>query len=131
MTRELFRIARMGGAADLCSDGNHFAVVVDEGARNRIRIMPMTGVLDREIVVRDGNPLNSLNFSPDGKAFFCGEWSSDTGAALIRVEFDGRRHVLWRQGGSHRTWGFPSPDGKYLAIRGETRRSDVWLVEGL
>ena len=27
-------------------------------------------------------------------------------------------------------WGFPSPDGRYLAILGEATNSNVWMLEG-
>ena len=53
------------------------------------------------------------------------------GRTLLYVDLKGNARVLWQyRGAGNEIWGIPSPDGRYMAIRGGAFSSNVWMVEG-
>ena len=70
-----------------------------------------------------------LKWAADGKGFFVSS-RSGTSTALLRVDLQGKAHVLWQQQGISTTYAIPSPDGRYLAMAGLTQNMDAWLLEG-
>ena len=51
------------------------------------------------------------------------------GAALLHVELNGEAQPIWQQSQAFSTWGFPSPDGRHLAILGSNAESNAWLID--
>jgi hypothetical protein len=71
----------------------------------------------------------NTNWAADSSALFMGALSPK-GSVLLRVDLQGHTSVLWQWKGSYTAvWGFPSRDGRYLALRSATLDSNAWLVE--
>ena len=98
--------------------------------QNVIRVVMRDGTLEREITAAGATALNSLDYTADGKGFFTSDYSTDVGARLLHVSMTGKVTVLWNNRGSLRTWGVPSPDGRWLAMLGSTHENNVWVLEG-
>jgi hypothetical protein len=47
---------------------------------------------------------------------------------LLHVDLNGEIHPVWQQSQATETLGFPSPDGRHLAILGSNAESNVWLI---
>ena len=60
----------------LSPDGSTFAIAVGDRPETRIRLLSLTGSPDREIAVKGRSNLESLEWSADGKALYCGSISS-------------------------------------------------------
>ena len=106
----------------------------DREAEIHIRLLSLSGGADREITVKGWPNLAGLNWSLDGKGFYCGS-VSPRGRTLLYVDLEGNARVLWqyKAGGGDRwgnIWGIPSPDSRYLAILGSATNSNVWMLEG-
>jgi Tol biopolymer transport system component len=112
-------------------DGTVFAIAKRLEPEIHIRLLSLSGGTDREIPVKGWPNLTGLQWSPDGKGLYCGS-SPLRGNAVLYVDLEGNARVLWQSKGVMvgPIWGIPSPDGKYLAIRGQTRNSNVWMLEG-
>jgi hypothetical protein len=107
-----------------------FAISKSGEAEIHIRLLSFSGGSDREITVKGWPNLRSLDWSPDGKGFYCGTVSPQS-RTLLYVDLKGNTSVLWQyKGASSRIWGVPSPDGRYLAIMGNVTSSNVWMLEG-
>jgi len=50
------------------------------------------------------------------------------GASLLRVDLNGHAQPIWRQPQATFTWGYPSPDGRDLAIMGASTEANVWVI---
>jgi Tol biopolymer transport system component len=93
-------------------------------------LLSLSGGSDREITLKGWPNITGLDWSTDGKGLYCGSISAQ-GSTLLYVDLKGNARVLWQyKGGSGNIWGLPSPDGRYLAIRGDVTNSNVWMVEG-
>ena len=125
--RELFRL-QYNGSASLSPDGTRVAVLMPP-APNRVGVLSLPGVTEREIAVPQAAPLESVAWAMDGSGFFVTDRSA-TSASAWYVPLNGQPRKLWEQKGSLRTWAVPSPDGKKLAIAGVSRQSNVWMLEG-
>ncbi len=110
-------------------DGTTYALSRTEEAEIHIRLLSLAGGSDREVTVKGWPRLTGLEWSTDGKGFYCGSAMPLRGT-LLYVDLKGNAVVLWQPGGSSATWGIPSPDGRYLAILGAVQNSNVWLLEG-
>ncbi|MBI1792426.1 MAG: PD40 domain-containing protein [Acidobacteria bacterium] len=123
--RELFRAEYLNNA-DITGDGKRLAMQVE---RNRIRVVSLDGKTEREVVVEGVSAVRSLAWAADGKGFYTGSFAPPNSETLLYVDLRGKARELWRQARSSPMWAVPSPDGKYLAIRAETRDSNVWTLE--
>ena len=122
-------VAGFSGTA-LSPDGATFAVSRDGEAEIHIRLLSLSGSSDREITVKGSSVLSGLDWSSDGKGLYCGSLLP-TGGTILYVDLQGNAKMLWRsKGAKGGIWGIPSPDGRYLAIGGEDRNSNVWMLEG-
>ena len=113
---------------DLSPDGLRLAVEKANGPTGHIRILPLDGSAARDVQAKGGGALNSLNWAADGKSFFASS-QSPQGAKLFHIDLEGNAQVLWEQKSGFKAWGVPSPDGKSLAILGQTFESNVWMIE--
>lgn len=92
--------------------------------------LSLSGASDREITVKGWANIKGLDWSRNGKGFYVGSVLPQA-HALLYVDLQGNAHVLWQVKGSGRQiWGFPSPDGRYLAICGPVYNNNVWMLEG-
>ncbi len=102
----------------LSPDGSTFALARGDQPDLHIRLLSLTGGTDREIGVKGWPKNTSMEWSADGKGFYCGS-SSSHGGTLLYVDLKGTAQVLWQPrevGGDDFLAGVPSPDGRYLAI---------------
>jgi len=114
----------------LSPDGSTFAISIDGEAEIHIRLLALSGGSDREITVKGWPNITGLDWSPDGKALYCGSVSPQ-GGTLLYVDLKGNAQVVWRcKAAGGLVYGLPSPDGRYLAILVEDLNSNVWMVEG-
>jgi len=116
--KEVARIPMPAGQWSISPEGTRIAVEVTSGI----------GILDLHTKAERNLPLpwevNSLTWAADGKSLFVGRY------LIARIELDGKIRVLLNQG--RNVWLnslVPSPDGRYLAISGQSWDSNVWLLE--
>jgi Tol biopolymer transport system component len=115
-------------ATGLSADGSTLALSKSE-REIHIRLLSLSGTADREITVKGWPNVTGLDWSPDGKGLYCGS-ASARGNTLLYVDLEGNARVLWQTIGARDIYAIPSPDGRYLAIEGEMRNSNVWMLEG-
>ncbi len=125
--REIVRPPRAAGDAAISPDGAHIAIAVGE-PRTQIRVYTIDGKLEQEIPVSGATHIVGLDWSADGRSFFCGDVTMNN-SSIRRVERDGSSQVLWWQLGHHDIWAIPSRDGRYLALHGATESANVWAFE--
>jgi Tol biopolymer transport system component len=114
----------------LSPDGSTFAISRPNKTEIHIRMLALSGGSDREISVKGWPNLVGLDWSTDGKGFYCGS-QSPQGSTLLYVDLEGNARPLWQhKGWDGDIWGVPSPDGRYLAIFAGVINSNVWLLEG-
>lgn len=131
--RLLFKTPAGSGSPAISPAGDLFAYIPppEPGRpRNRIRILSANGTVEHEVIATGATTLNSLDYAADGRGLFTSDYSTDLGARLLYVSLDGKVTILWNNRGSVRTWGVPSPDGKWVALLGATQESNVWVLEG-
>jgi serine/threonine protein kinase/Tol biopolymer transport system component len=118
-----------GGGA-LSPDGSTVALALYDEAEIHIRLLPLLAGSECEVTVKGWPNLSGLDWSADGKGLYCGSMSPQN-KTLLYVDLKGNARVLWQyKGGGGQIWGIPSPDGRYLAIRGDVTNSNVWMIEG-
>jgi eukaryotic-like serine/threonine-protein kinase len=131
---ELFRIARKPVNCMVSPDGSRIAMVGND-PEGRIEIRALTGQIESKIQVNGWPRPFNVDWAADGKSLFVshpglmGSPSGPIGTTLLRVDLQGNVQPLWETRGARYTWGIPSPDGKYLAIRGATTERNAWVVE--
>jgi Tol biopolymer transport system component len=114
----------------LSPDGTTFAISRSSEEEIHIRLLSLSGSSDREFTVKGWSNLSGLDWSPDGKGLYCGSVSPQD-RTLLHVDLEGNAKVLWQyKAASGSIWGIPSPDGRYLALRGLVASSNIWMVEG-
>jgi len=127
--REVAKYSGVSGNIDVSPDGKRIALALPDHTKGVIKILSLVGEPEREITVEGWPALNSMDWSADGKGFFISSRAQPTEATLLYVTLEGKAHVLWRQRGNYNLWGVPSPNGRYLAIRGATTDSNAWMIE--
>jgi eukaryotic-like serine/threonine-protein kinase len=118
-------------ATAVSPDGTTLALSPVGEAEIHIRLLSLSGGPDREFAVKGWPNLTGLDWSPDGKGFYCASVSPQS-RTLFYVDLKGNAKVLWqyKAAGGGDIWSVPSPDGRYLAIRGNVTNSNVWMLEG-
>lgn len=115
------------GTPDVSPDGRWLAAV----SRSKIIIRSFaTGAIAREIPVRGVTQLATLDYAPDGKGFYAGEFLPHESRQFY-VDLAGRATLLWRQPGKSLIWSIPSPDGRKVAMLLYTTDSNVYMVDGI
>jgi len=125
--RELFR--GNGPATDsrrwtLSPDGAH----IGDLRRNIIEILSLKGQIERTIHVKGWPYLENIDWAADGNSVLVYN-NGPTRATLLRVGLDGQTQPLWEMANFLSTWAIASPDGRYLAIMGQSLNSNAWLLE--
>ncbi len=132
--RELVRIPLEAGSSgdigfdyswQLSPDGSQIAIVKGHG--NQIRLVPLAGGQTRTITTKGHSDLIELNWAIDSQSMFVSTLEPG-GANLLHVDLNGDIQPVWQQSQATDTFGFPSPDGRHLAILGSNAESNVWLI---
>jgi hypothetical protein len=127
---ELFRITHDANTplnGKLSPDGYRFAILKTDPHQGRIRLLSLSGKVEREIEVKGWTNFTTLEWAADGKSLFV-SYSGPLGATLLRVDFNGRVQPLWNVRGDD-TWAIASRNGQYLAIAKQTIDRNAWMVE--
>lgn len=127
--RSIPKDSRTNFVGKISPDGTTFALSKAQKAEIHIRLLSLTGASDREITVKGWPRLIALDWSADGKGLLlqccpAPAWNSPLCGSERQCQ-----SAMAVEGGE-RTWGVPSPDGHYLAIRGEVTNTNVWMLEG-
>jgi len=132
--RELVRIpVEAGSSADigfdyswqLSPDGSQIGIVKEHG--NQILLVPLGGGPTRTIRPKGHSDLIDLSWANDSQSMFVSTLEPG-GANLLHVDLNGATQSVWEQSQATETWGFPSPDGRHLAIAGSSSESNVWSI---
>jgi Tol biopolymer transport system component len=110
--------------ADISPDGSRIAIV--KMWKGRIHILSLIGEKPQEFTV--ANYINGLDWAADGKGLFVCT-STLRGSALTHVNLQGEAEVVWEQEGTTEGYGVPSPDGRRIALTGQTMNSNMWMLE--
>jgi DNA-binding winged helix-turn-helix (wHTH) protein/Tol biopolymer transport system component len=140
--RELFRADRNVNWI-LSPDGSRFATdrvnppggIDTRSLTGQIEIRSLTGNIERTIQLKGWPHPYTLDFAADGKSLFVSHTglidspSGPIGTTLLHVDFQGNAQPIWETRGARYTFGIPSRDGRYLAIRGATTSCNAWMIE--
>ena len=79
------------------------------------------------ITIKGYSDLVDLNWAIDSQSLFVSALGPG-GATLVHVDLKGNAQPIWQQPQTTHTWGFSSPDGRHLAISGESSEANVWMI---
>jgi Tol biopolymer transport system component len=131
---EAFRTPRKTINMVLSPDGLMIATISTDPS-GAIEIRSRSGQIKTTIRIKGWpNPL-TLDWAADGKSLCVSHpgltqspWGP-IGATVLHVDFDGHAQPIWDMRGDRYAFQIPSPDGKYIAIRGATTGRNAWLLE--
>ena len=132
--KELLRIPLENGSdADigfdywwqLSPDGSRIGIVKKHG--NQIRLVPLSGGPTRTITINGYSDILEFYWAIDSESMFVSTLAPG-GAILLHVSLSGEAQPIWHRPQSSHTWGFPSPDGRHLAILNSNSESNVWMI---
>jgi serine/threonine protein kinase len=132
--KELLRIPlEYGSNADigfdywwqLSPDGSKIGIVKKHG--NQFRLVPLSGGATRTITVNGYSDLLEFFWANDSQSMFFSTFEPD-GGSLLHVSLTGQAQPIWHRPQSTHAWGFPSPDGRHLAIMDSHSESYVWMI---
>jgi hypothetical protein len=115
-------------------DGSLISTIGTEPA-GAIEVLSRSGEVKRTIRI-DGwpNPVTQ-DWAADGKSLFVSHPGliespgGPIGATVLHVDFNGHTQPIWDMRGGRYAFQIPSPDGKYIAIRGAATGRNAWLFE--
>ena len=114
------------GDFDVSPDGTRLAV--SGNPKGPIHILSLRGQPAQIIPGQNFKNMGSFFWAADGKGLYV----TDTvkgGSVLSYLDLHGKTHVLWENRGGDWTYGFPSPDGRHLAILSSTMNRNMWIME--
>ena len=132
--KELVRIPlEAGSSADigfdywwqLSPDGSLIGIVKQHGPE--IRLVPLHGGQTRTITIKGYPDLYDFSWAMDSRGLFVSTVGPG-GPSLLRVDLNGAAQPLWHQSQPNYAWGYPSPDGRHLAILLSSTESNVWVI---
>ncbi len=109
----------------LSPDGSRIGIVKKHGGQ--IRLVPLSGGPTRTITINGYADLMESFWATDSQSMFVSTVAPD-GAVLLHVSLTGEAQPIWHRPQSTHTWGFPSPDGRRLAILNTSSESNVWRI---
>ena len=116
---------------DLSHDASHLAFAQNDPLQGRITILSLVGGEAREINIKGRENLADLHWAADGGGLFVYTFRDNWDAVLRRLAGSRPIHPAAeppnQQCGVGNT--LPVVTGCYLAIRGDTTHSNVWLLE--
>jgi len=113
---------------DLSPDGTRIALR-DRSQRQRIDVISLRGHPPQALRLKGWSMGEyGLDWTADGKGLLVSS-PLPGGVALLKVDLKGNAHLLWEQKGGSVTWGVPSPDGRHIAMPGNTQNSNIWTIQ--
>jgi hypothetical protein len=124
------------GGWDLSPDGSTLAFLKGDAqnAAFQIQVRPLAGGAGRGLDIGGWPHVAGLNvalyyirWAADGRGWYVSTAPSTGAWTLLKVDLSGKAQPLMQ--GS--TWAdaIPSPDGRHVAIMGESLTSNVWMLE--
>lgn len=132
--KELLRIPLENGSnADigfdywwqLSPDGSTIGIVKKHG--NQISLVPLSGGPTRIVTVNSYSDFLEFFWATDSQSMFVSTVAPG-GVSLLHVSLGGEAQPIWHRPQSTHTWGFPSPDGRHLAIMDSNSESNAWMI---
>jgi DNA-binding winged helix-turn-helix (wHTH) protein/Tol biopolymer transport system component len=111
----------------LSPDGSQRAIVCD-GDKGTIRLRSVLTGETRKLMIKGWDELGSIVWSADGKTLLA-IWHHASDTSLLNIALDGRVSVLLRSSNPEVMGAIPSPDGRSLAIAGDSTTRNVWQIE--
>lgn len=111
---------------EISPDGTRLAV--SASPEGPIRVMSLRG--DRmKVVPLTGLKINTdLFWAADGNGFYF-DTVRKRETVLLHLDLRGHTHVLWENRGGNYALGIPSPDGRHIAVAGNSVISNMWTIE--
>jgi eukaryotic-like serine/threonine-protein kinase len=110
---------------DISPDGTRLAVA--RGPEGPIQISALHGGPTQVIPAKGLNKVLGLEWAAEGKGLFV--WNvTQTGSEVVHVDLKGNTKVLWKCN-SDKCFGYPSPDGRRLAIYERKVNANMWMME--
>lgn len=109
-------------------DGSRLAFTHFDSREGRIRLVSLESGSQQELLVKGWAGFNSVDWAANGKSLFVSS-KSPNGVTLLQVDMRGNANPLWDQRGGWRTYAIASPDGRRLALLGNSNDSNVWMIE--
>ena len=98
-----------------------------------LRIFNLAENTEQYVPLPDIKLLMGMDWAPDGKSMWVGGYMGRSGdgarSGLLNVSLNGSTKVALRGLNPGVLWAIPSPDGRRLALLGNTDSSNVWLLE--
>jgi Tol biopolymer transport system component len=111
---------------NISPDGSQIAVTFFDYKTGDITILPVKGGSPQKISLLPVQELGPIAWSPDGKSFLVGSFSS-RGSSVYRFEPGKTPTLLWKT-----VWEVdilvPSPDGEHLAIGPDIYDANAWII---
>jgi len=111
----------------LSPDGLKRAIVCD-GDKGAIRLRSTVTGETRKLTIKGWDDLSSIAWSTDGTTLLA-VWNHESDTALLRVALNGKVSLLLRSSNPRILGAIPSPDGRSLAIAGDSTTRNVWQIE--
>jgi eukaryotic-like serine/threonine-protein kinase len=105
-------------------------IAIGDQLREQVRILDSRNGTERNLQLPLGWSIGELRWTADGNALITTAHSESTGYMIVRIELDGKTHVLLDRGRNNQLNSpCPSPDGRHLAFGQSTWINNAWLVE--
>jgi len=116
-------------SAYISPDGTEFSYLVEgSDPLNRIRTISFVGKAPREIVVRNAEYLNNVDWLPDGSGWLSVNHVGNGPNELMYITRDGQARVVWAPTDVGVIGAIPSRDSKHLALQTMTSTTSVWML---
>jgi Tol biopolymer transport system component len=110
----------------LSPDGSRVAIAKIDWNTARVRFIPLQGQASGTLSLEGYTDITSLRWAADSRSVFVTAFRSGF-RQLLHLDLNGKVQPLWQQplGGA----GIASPDGRHLAIQGQSGDANVWMIE--
>ena len=132
--KELVRIPLQAGSNadigfdywwEISPDGTQIAILKRHG--HEIGLVPLGGSETKTIAIKGYSDLGDFYWATDSRSMFVSTKGAGR-ALLLHVGLNGDAQPIWQQPQITTLWGFPSPDGRHLAMLGASSEANVWLI---
>jgi DNA-binding winged helix-turn-helix (wHTH) protein/Tol biopolymer transport system component len=112
-------------------DGKYFAWPSNRTTLDKfgVQIFSVTGEWKRDIAVPGWVEIYGLDWAPDLMSLWACARDTRGKSGLLNLVLDGSVRTMLSTPNLDLEWALPSPDGRHLAINGESNSSNVWLLE--
>jgi len=111
---------------DLSPDGTRIAIL--KNSEGKISILSVGREARRQIQVKGWNSLDAVAWTANGAGLLVSS-RIEHASVLLYSDLQGNAQILWKHEGGMATFGIPSPDGRHLAMLGQTLNSNIWMME--